>query len=93
MAKARIEKTCVMHAKLAHHGQIGRHLGGVVGGDGYGLAADKDVKGTRIKDDLAVGGTHFLPKVAGGVMGDPVKVDDTGMGFGAVAQKIALGGA
>ena len=36
-------------------------------------------------------GSDFLPEIAGGVVGDLVQINHSGMGFGAVAQKITLG--
>ena len=37
-------------------------------------------------------GPDLLPEIAGRIMADPVKVDDPGMRFGAVADQITGGG-
>ena len=54
MAESRVKKTCVMHAKLADHGQIGGHFSGIFRRDRHSFAADQDVERAGIKDDLPI---------------------------------------
>ena len=54
VAEAGVEEAGVMHPELADHGEIGRHLGGIVGRDRHRLAADEDVEGAGVEDDAAV---------------------------------------
>ena len=90
MAEAGVEEACVVDAEFADHGKVWRHFGGVVGGDVHGLAADEDVESAGIKDDAACAGPDVFPEVSRVVMADQVKVDDAGMGFGAVADEVAF---
>jgi hypothetical protein len=65
MAEAGVEEARVMHPELAHHGQIGRHLGGVIGRDMHRLAADEDIERAGVEDDLAIA-AHLFPEVLRG---------------------------
>ena len=93
MAEAGIEEPRVMHPEFANHRQIGGHFGSIVRRDRHRLAADEDIESTGIKDDAPLTGAQLLPELRDRVVGDPVKVDHPGMGFGAVADKITMGGA
>ena len=93
MAETGVKKACVMHPKLTHHRQIGRHFGGIVGGNCHRLAADQNIKGAGVKDDAPLGRVDFLPEFRRRVMPDLVQIDHPGMRFGTVTDQIALIGA
>ena len=90
MAESGIEEAGVMHPELAYHGDIGRHLGGVGGRDMHGLAADQNIEGAGVEDQVTAGAVQLFPELQRIVMADPVKIDHPGMGFGAVAHQRAL---
>ena len=87
VAEAGVEEAGVVDAELADHGEVGGHLGGVVGGDVHRLAADEDVEGAGVEDDAAVAGGDRLPVVGRVVVADAVEVDEAGVRLGAVADE------
>ena len=89
VAEAGVEEAGVVDAELADHGEVGRHLGGVVGRDVHRLAADEDVEGAGVEDDAAVAGGDRLPVVGRVVVADAVEVDQAGVRLGAVADEVA----
>src|SRR5690606_11087794 len=91
MAETGVEKARVMHAELAHHRKIGRHFGGVVRRDRHRLTRDENIKHAGIEDDAAILTMDLFPEIPRRVMADQVKVDYSGMGFGAVAGERAFG--
>ena len=68
-----------MHAKFAHHREEGRHLCRVIGRNRHAFAADKDIEGARVQNDLAVIAVDFFPIGAGAVVADQVQIDHPGM--------------
>ncbi len=65
MAEPRIEEARVVHTEFAHHRQIGRHLGRMVGRNRHRLAADKDIERAGIKDDAPLVSADILQKSRG----------------------------
>ena len=89
VAEARVEEAGVVDAELADHGEVGRHLGGVVGGDVHRLAADEDVEGAGVEDDPPVAGDDRLPELGRVVVADAVEVDEAGVRLRPVAGEAA----
>ncbi len=78
-----------MHPEFSDHGKVWRHFSGAIGGDVHGLTADQNVKCARVKDDAGLRGGHRFPKIGNRIVVKPVKINQAGMGFGAVSDNIA----
>src|SRR5210317_1286057 len=93
MAESRVKKTCVMHAKLADHGQIGGHFSGIFRRYRHGLLAHQYVERPRVQYNLLILRANFFPKISWIIGVNFAKIDHAGMRFGAIAYEAVATGA
>src|SRR5215217_4039502 len=90
MTEARIEETCVMHAKLADQGVERHHFGRMIGRHAHGLARGQYVELARIEDETAALEDR-LPIIEHVERTLAVDIDKAGVTLGAITDRFARG--
>jgi len=88
MAKARIKKARIMHAKFADHCQKWCHFSRIHGGNVNRLLADKDIKGAGVQYDLTIAAANVFPKFARVIVADFIQINHACMRFCAIPDQI-----